>query len=383
MGLAFALALVSGCVLASPALAVYEVPGSPFSTGSGPTSVVFSPGSDLLATANAGAATVSVFVVSPTGRLTPATGSPFPTGLASDPYAVAFGSDGRLLGVANAGTSTVSVFVVNPTTGGLSAVAGSPFATGVGPHALAFSPGGGLLATANAGASTVSVFVVDPTTGTLTPVSGSSLATGGDPWSIAFSPDGSLLATANQTGNSVSMFAVNQTTGALTAVTGSPFAVHVSNLLTESFASSVAFSPGGGLLATADPGSSAVSVFAVDQATGALTEVPASPFTFKTGTSPDSVAFSPVGDLLAATNGTRTVSVFAVDQATGLLTALPGSPLATGTGVSVAFSPGGGLLATANEDVSTVSMFSTAAPPITSISSPADGQTFNLNQLDD
>ncbi len=76
-----------------------------------------------------------------------------------------------------------------------------------------------------------------------------------------------------------------------------------------------------------------------------------------------SVAFSPGGGLLATANSVAsTVSVFSVGSG-GALTPVSGSPFGTGREpVSVAFSPGGGLLATANFAASTVSVFSVAAP---------------------
>jgi hypothetical protein len=55
-------------VAGSPA--VGQVPGSPFATGNEPVSVAFSPGGGLLATANEGASTVSVFSVGSRGVLT-------------------------------------------------------------------------------------------------------------------------------------------------------------------------------------------------------------------------------------------------------------------------------------------------------------------------
>ena len=55
-----------------------------------------------------------------------------------------------------------------------------------------------------------------------TPVAGSPFATGPSPYSAAFSPSGGLLATANYGGNTVSVFSVAPG-GALTQVAGSPF----------------------------------------------------------------------------------------------------------------------------------------------------------------
>jgi HYR domain len=82
-------------------------------------------------------------------------------------------------------------------------------------------------------------------------------------------PDRGLLATANANGSTVSVFSVGSG-GALTAVAGSPFA-------TGSVPVSVAFSPSGGLLATAN----AVSVYADSDL--ALTNVPANITTGATG----------------------------------------------------------------------------------------------------
>ncbi len=363
-------AVVWAFLLASGASAAAQpaftpVAGSPFATGSFPRSVAFSPSGGLLATANQGDTTVSVFAVSSAGALTPVVGSPFSTG--ADPVSVAFSPSGGLLAIANGGDRTVSVFAVS-SAGALTPVAGSPFATGSEPASVAFSPSGGLLATANQGDSTVSVFAVS-SAGALTPVAGSPFATGSEPVSVAFSPSGGLLATANGGDSTVSVFAVSSA-GALTPVVGSPF-------VTGSRPVSVAFSPSGGLLATANELASTVSVFAVSSA-GALTPVAGSPFA--TGSEPASVAFSPSGGLLATANGgDNTVSVFAVSSI-GALTSVVGSPFATGRQpFSVAFSPSGGLLATANLGASTVSVFS-VGPPSAVIGSPAAGGTYGIGQ---
>jgi 6-phosphogluconolactonase (cycloisomerase 2 family) len=142
-------------------------------------------------------------------------------------------------------------------------------------------------------------------------------------------------------------------------VPGSPFATGLGAAPPEQTTASVAFSPGGGLLATANLFAGTVSVFSVNPRTGALSAVAGSPFS--TGSGPDSVAFSPGGGLLATTDlFAGTVSVFSLNPRTGALSAVAGSPVASTVPVSVAFSPGGGLLATANLYAGTVSVFSTA-----------------------
>ena len=272
---------------------------------------------------------------------------------------MAFRSDGLLATANNTGDflkgppGTVSVFSTGAD-GTLSQAGGSPFATGARDTvSVAFSPNGRLLAATSLlspvldGPSRVSVFSVGPggvlaprrrpgaVSAPLPPVSGSPSATGPSPVSVAFSPSGGLLATANAGDNTVSVFSV-ASDGALTQVSGSPFA-------TGTGPTSVAFSPGGALLAVTNFGlggdqpslENTVSVFSV-ASDGALTPVSGSPFT--TGNGPGSVAFSPSGRLLATANTGEigvpgftgnTVSVFSVASG-GALTQVSGSPFTTG-----------------------------------------------------
>ncbi len=391
LAVAGALAVAQGAWAAAPAFT--QVSGSPFSTGAFPQSVAFS-SDGLLATANntgdslkGPPGTVSVFSTGADGTLSEVAGSPFATG-ARDTVSVAFSPNGRLLAATSLlspvldGPSRVSVFSVG-SGAVLTPVSGSPFATGAFPYSVAFSPSGGLLATANADDSTVSVFSV-ASDGGLTQVSGSPFATGSAPVSVAFSPSGGLLATANAGDNTVSVFSV-ASDGALTPA-GSP----VSSQGTGP--ASVAFSPGGALLAVTNFGlggdqpslDNTVSVFSV-ASDGAITPVSGSPFT--TGNGPGSVAFSPSGKVLATANTGamgvpgftgNTVSVFSVASG-GALTQVTGSPFTTGNApASVAFSPGG-LLATANFSDSTVSVFA-PGPPSASIATPASGGIYALGQ---
>jgi 6-phosphogluconolactonase (cycloisomerase 2 family) len=181
-------------------------------------------------------------------------------------------------------------------------------------------------------------------------VPGSPFATGRGPETVAFAPGGHLLASVDSGDGSVSLFSVAPG-GTLTRVRGSPFPAGADP-------DSAAFGSTAGLLATADYGANAVSMFSVSP-NGRLVEVGPP---FPTGGQPDSVAFGPTGKLLATANQEDdTVSVFSV-AAGGQLTQVIGSPFPTGAyPESVAFSSSGGRLATANPVDDTVSVFSVAS----------------------
>ena len=374
-GVALWLWLMVGAAAAAAQPSLTEVPGSPF-TEPGVGAVAFSPSGDWLATANGMDSKVSVFSVAAGGAVSPASGSPLSTSGTGDPV---FSPGGGFLATANNGQGSLSVYSVNSSTGALTAVSGSPFASGGGPddEAAAFAPGGGWLATANY-PGTVSVFGVNSSTGALKAVAGSPFSTGtgqSGTFSVAFSPGGALLAAANANTDTVSVFSISSSTGSLSQVPGSPFAA-------GGEPESVAFSPDGGLLAVANVLDGTVSVFAVS-GSGALTEVSGSPFIV--GSEANSVAFSSDGGLLAAADrADGTVSVFTVDDATGALAPVPGSPLTTGNQpVSVAFARGGDLLATGNlsptgnVNAGTLSLF-TAVSAV--VQSPAPGGAYALGQ---
>jgi uncharacterized repeat protein (TIGR01451 family) len=342
-----------------------QASGSPFSTlgpaggGSYPISVAFGPGGTLLATANRDSSDVSVFEVAEDGTLTRVDGSPFSTNgpvvAGTQPYSVAFSPSGGLLATANYGSNNVSVFHVQAD-GALLPVLGSPFSTGANsqPYSVAFSPDGALLATANSRSSRISVFAVQPG-GSLLDVPGSPFNTygpnglGSSPLSIAFSPDGRLVATASLISDTVSVFRVAPD-GTLNPP-GSQFTTNGPSGVPRTLPTSVAFSPTGRLLATGNGGSTSLFAVAAD---GNLTQVPGSPF-FDRGIS--GIAFSPGGGLLAGVSTGSTVSVYEV-VGDPSLSPVPGSPFSTlgagNSGVSpskVAFSPVGGLLASANHSV--------------------------------
>ncbi|MFF0492430.1 lactonase family protein [Nocardia sp. NPDC004068] len=95
--------------------------------------------------------------------------------------------------------------------------------TGGGPVSPTVSPDGEFLFTSCEHVGGVAVLRIDPSTGVLTPVPGSPFATGGlTPHGIALSPDGRRLYTPNALTNTVTGFDV-ATDGSLRPLPGSPY----------------------------------------------------------------------------------------------------------------------------------------------------------------
>ena len=132
----------------------------------------------------------------------------------------------RFAFVANSGSNNISAYLIDNTSGALTAVAGSPFATGANPSAVTFDPSGQFAYVANAGSNNVSAYTINTTTGALTAIPGSPFAAGANPSAITFNSTagGEFAYVANGGSDNVSAYTINATTGALTAIAGSPFA---------------------------------------------------------------------------------------------------------------------------------------------------------------
>lgn len=176
---------------------------------------------------------------------------------------------------------SVAVFAVDAVNGTLTAVAGSPFATGVGtiPVSVAVHPFKSFVYTTNSNgsdASDITAFAMDAGTGFLAPVLGSPFASNGGaatPGSI--DPSGRFFFVANQRSNSIQGFSIDQDTGALTKVPGSPFPAGLAP-------TAVSIDVSGRFLYCSNSASDTVSAYAIDSTTGALTRIN----TVATGRSP-------------------------------------------------------------------------------------------------
>jgi 6-phosphogluconolactonase (cycloisomerase 2 family) len=313
--------------------ALVPVAGSPFAAGVLPVSVAVHPSGRFAYVANSGIPTgaysVSAYAVNEkTGALTAILGSPFATGV--QPASVAVNPNGRFVYVADAGLDVgdISVYAVNATTGALSPVPGSPFAAGHEATSLAVSPNGKFVYVTNNilqfsdETGGVSAFVVNATTGALAPVEGSPFAAGMETFGMAIHPNGRFAYVANALSNDVSVYSINATTGALTPIPGSPFPADFGSI-------SLALSPNGRFAYVANDFAGNVSAFTINTATGALTPIAGSPFA--TGSTPFSVAVSPDGQFAYVANQfSNDVSAYAIDATTGALTPVADSPFAAG-----------------------------------------------------
>lgn len=130
-------------------------------------------------------------------------------------------TQGRLLYAAVPSANELVVYREDPNSGALTQLVGSPIAAGPGVRALALHPKQKFLYAANSGENDVSVFNV-ATTGALTEQTPRT-AVGTAPTLIAMDSDGSYLYVGN-TGQqpSISVFSIDQDTGALSPVAQPP-----------------------------------------------------------------------------------------------------------------------------------------------------------------
>lgn len=256
------------------------------SNGRTPTSIAVHGGLVYVANGGAGGSNYTGFRLNAGGHLSPIPGSTFTLPDKAVPGHVLISPDGRrLVGTRvgpNAGPSFVDGFRIRPD-GRLVAASGSPFAAqGIGPFGATFSPVHGdqlFVSNAHDGANAGSVSVYDVAAdGGLTAIAGSPFADHQTaPCWVAISPDGRTLFAVNTGASSISRYGVGAD-GTLT-LTGS-IAMSGSGLR----AFDAAVSPDGSFLYVVDAGAAAVSAFAIDGTT--ITELPGSPMAIPGGAAP-------------------------------------------------------------------------------------------------
>ncbi len=246
-------------------------------------------------------------------------------------------------------SSAISVFSIDFSSGALSEISGSPFATAAISQGLAIHPSGKFIYVTLT--SNVVVAYSVNTSGSLTSLGG-SLPTGTGPVIAEVEPAGKFLyvVNTNAVSNNISGYAIGAN-GALTSLGNTP--------ATGTNPSSITIDKAGNFLYVPNnnAATSTISCFAINKASGALGNCG----TFAAGTNPWDATLSPSGRFLYATNaGGNSISGFTVDNVTGALTGgLPASPYATGTSPhGIRVHPSEKFLYAANFNGSSVSAFS-------------------------
>lgn len=223
--------------------ALKATPHSPFSSSISSVDVLTVDGSGkFLYVGEQGTQVHGFLIDQTTGDLSPmlAGGTAFPLNIAT-PRA---DSSGKFLfgvaGFGDEGTATdahIHVFSIDPNTGVPTEIAGSPFATATPPLDFAISPNGKFLysfgTTSSSTAAPIEGFQIDPTSGALTALTGSPFASLPGAGQCKFDQSGGIMICSDLYGGSTfRVFAANSTTGALThtgtdliSVSTLPFAV--------------------------------------------------------------------------------------------------------------------------------------------------------------
>lgn len=318
-------------------------------------------------TVTGAADTVSAYAIGNTGALTDAT-TPPTTASGDSPYAVAVDPTGQFAYVVNSNADSVSVYGINPLSGVLTANQPS-IATGDNPKSIAVHPSGKFAYVANQGngsttGNTLSAYGIDIASGALTaidadaatPLTQSTIATGTFPYAVTVDPLGKFAYVANNDSGDVSVYTIDQITGALTAGT---------SVAAGTNPRSVAIDPTGKCALVASAGSDNIKSYMIDSVTGALTPAPGSPIA--TGVAPRSVAIDPNTGLYAyvANAGSSNVSAYGITLSTCAIAAInagavgPALTIAAGSvPISINVDPSGQFVYVANFDSNNVSVYS-------------------------
>jgi 6-phosphogluconolactonase len=299
------------------------MPKSPYTGGSGPSSVVVHPSNKFVYASNAVENTISLFTVDPSsGALTEALPRT-PTG--AQPLNLAITSSGSLLFSSNSGGNSISVFSIDSSTGVLTEVSGSPVTT-FSPSSILLSPSGSTLYVANSNSSQISAFTVS-SSGILTPVAGSPFAAGANPGGMTIDPGGKFLYAANRNDTTFSGYTIAGS-GALAPMSGSPFQLTLGTInISTSTPVSMVVDLSGKFLYAVVVNPLNIYGYTIDAATGLPAFITGSPFA-STGTGPGCAVPDTKGEFIFVCNQTsNSITLFDIDTSTGVLT----SPAATST----------------------------------------------------
>jgi len=219
--------------------------------------------------------------------------------------------------------SHVAAFKVTSSTGALTAVTNSPFATSTTPVQVVVDASGKFVYASDFGSGVlggVSEFTLG-SSGALTPVSGSPFNTeNGGPFGVATT--GQFVYVTEKNASQVAALSITAGTGGL-----APLAPEYYATGNQPTGVVVAVTQSGKYLYVANDGDSTISAYSVGSS-GALTAI-GSPLTT---TQPYYLAVDPLGKFLYATNPLNgTITGYTINSTTGALTQFSGTATAAGT----------------------------------------------------
>ena len=249
---------------------------------------------------------------------------------------------GRFVLATSQSIDRVFVFRLNRRTGDLQTVPGSPFDVGGrAPFQIEFHPSGRFVYMAHRFAG-VGAYTFDVTSGAVTPLPGSPFPAGARVRSVVLSASGRHLYALNAHDNTLSVFRVDPKTGRLslqpqltTPVSDVKGVDYLAQQMQEipptagGLPYHMTSDPARRFLFVTNAATANVSVFRIDDETGAVREVGGSPFF--TGFNPYSATVDPAGRrLYVVLVREHKIAVHDIDAETGRLTPVAGSPFATG-----------------------------------------------------
>jgi len=296
------------------------------------------------------------------------------------------------------GDNTLSLFNIDPATG-------QPRARGrygVGPFGVGSTPGdikgdalgrflyvlsnSAVLVSGTPSPGSITGFSYELSSSSLVPMSprGQTIVTfpaGAGVSSLTSDLGSKTLYVTHQGSSTVAAYAINQTTGALTEISGSPFTAGTTPL-------KLTLDATGRFAYVLNAGSNDVYAYTVDPATGALAAIANGHVA--TGSQPAELLLHRTGKFAYVANtGAASISAYAVSSATGALTPIAGSPFATsgvpgdvksyvGGGAPLVLHPNGKLLLVRSTSAQTISVYTIDQG--SGALSPAPGGTVTVGQ---
>ncbi len=275
------------------------------------------------------------------------------------------------------GRGAVAFLHINGSTGAITVASLTPQVQGVSPKGLALLPSKKFLYVVNSGADTISTFSVAGD-GSLT-LTQTPIPAGAGADQAVIDPSGAYLLVTNNFSNTVSVFAIDATTGALSEVPGSPF-------FANNDPSNIVITPSGKFVYVSNPAIGMVTGFTF--ANGALAPVLNTPTL--SGAGAIGLALDPGSKYLYVANASAlnpnvstvgNISGFNIDPASGALTPIPGSPFTATLGngpTALVVDPSGQFLYAATSGTS-ASIWGFTIAPVNGQLIPVAGSPFSAS----